>query len=91
MLRQINQRFGQLGRTHHGANAPLGLWNRNHHAGGSGGDCVGYVIEGDVLIDLLLTMHAPQGRHHHCQHVIGYQGETEPKQRGFGIAQRVDL
>src|SRR5918911_2799036 len=71
MLGQINQYLSQFGRTHRGKNAPFGLWDRNHHAGVDRSDFVGHIVEGYLLVDLLLAMHAPQGCQHHRQDIVG--------------------
>lgn len=45
-------------------------------------------VSRDLLIDLLLTVHGPQRRHHGGQKVVREQSHAESKESGLGISQR---
>jgi hypothetical protein len=53
--------------------APLFGWNGNHHAAIGGGDFVGQVVSGKLLLDFLNTMHTPQGGLYHGEDVVSHE------------------
>ena len=91
LLGQLPQRGDHLRGTHAAEDAPLVLWDRNHHAVIRLGDVVGDIVEGEFLVNGLGAMHAAQRRHHHRQHVVGDQGQAKAEQGRLGIAQRIDF
>ena len=58
LLSQLPQRGDHLRGTHAAEDAPLGLRNRNHHAVIGLGDVVRDIVEGELLVNGVGTMHA---------------------------------
>ena len=69
------------------------MWrgNGNHHAVVGTANLQGQIIARDLVIDLLAAVGTAQGRLDERHGVVCQQGQAKRKQRGFGIAQRIDV